>query len=187
MKATRSGTLHGVCGCFITTLAGDVVISNVPGDSGTTNFAQAFFPVEDPVLLAAGDQISIQMDTHDGLATRWQVDVAREGQTVAQFDHSTFKSQALRPELLRKQADDYRPALTAKGAMERALLDAVRRDTPCCAARSLAQGAIRRCASISARGGGASQINDRALRIGFAQGQNSTTGELTCVSRGWPR
>ena len=119
----RDGTLHGVCGCFITTLADDVLMGNVPGDSGTTNFAQAFFPIESPVDVATGDQLSIRIDTHDGIAARWQVDVARAGRTIVRFDHSTLHGDAVSIEALRKQAADYRPTLTPLGAMERELLD----------------------------------------------------------------
>ena len=120
---TRNGTLHGICGCFVTTLADGVVIGNVPGDSSTTNFAQAFFPLESPVDVVVGDQLSMRIETHDGLATRWQVEVMRAGQSIARFDHSTLQTEALSMTALRKQAADYRPTLTALGAMERDLLD----------------------------------------------------------------
>lgn len=119
----RDGTLHGVCGCFVTTLADGVLMGNVPGDSGTTNFAQAFFPIESPVDVAAGDRVSIEIDTHDGLAARWQIEVVRAGKPIARFDHSTLHGDALSIDVLRKQAIDYRPTLNALGAMERDLLD----------------------------------------------------------------
>jgi hypothetical protein len=120
---TRDGTLHGICGCFVTTLADGVVIGNVPGDSSTTNFAQAFFPLESPVDVVVGDQLSMRIETHDGLASRWQVEVMRAGQSIARFDHSTLQTEALSMTALRRQAADYRPTLTALGAMERDLLD----------------------------------------------------------------
>jgi len=122
--ARRHGTLHGVCGCFVTTLAEAVVMSNVPGDDATTNFAQAFFPLSAPVPVSAGDLISIGVDTYDGHVTRWRVDVARPGEPPhARFDHSTFGALPLSATTLRRSADDYRPLLTHRGAMERALLD----------------------------------------------------------------
>ena len=77
VDVTRDGTLHGVCGCFVTTLADGVLMGNVPGESGTTNFAQAFFPIESPVAVRAGDHVAIRLETHDGLAARWQVEVTR--------------------------------------------------------------------------------------------------------------
>jgi len=120
---TRDGTLHGVCGCFVTTLTGDVTISNMPGNSRTTNFAQAFFPIESPVAVRAGDRVAISLDSHDGIAMRWQIEVTRAGTTIGRFDHSTLYADTLSTQMLRKQADDYRPTLTALGAVERDLLD----------------------------------------------------------------
>jgi precorrin-6B methylase 2 len=120
---TRDGTLHGLCGCFVTTLADGVLMGNVPGDSGTTNFAQAFFPLESPVPVRVGDRIAIRIETHDGIAARWQVEVTRADRSIARADHSTLLAEEFSKETLRKQAADYRPTLTALGAMERDLLD----------------------------------------------------------------
>jgi protein arginine N-methyltransferase 1 len=120
---TRDGTLHGVCGCFITTLADGVLMGNVPGESGTTNFAQAFFPLESPVPVLSGDRIVIRIETHDGLAARWQVEVTRAGQSIARADQSTLLAEEFTKEMLTKQASTYRPALTPLGALERDLLD----------------------------------------------------------------
>ena len=119
----RDGTMHGLCGCFITTLADDIVMGNVPGESGTSNFAHAYFPIEAPVAVRAADRIDIRLDTHDGTAARWQVDVTRSGRSIARFDHATLRAKGWSKQSLRKQADDYRPTLTPLGKMERELLD----------------------------------------------------------------
>ena len=126
----RSGVMHGVCGCFVTTLAGDIRMGNVPGDSGTTNFAQAFFPLENPVAVEEGDAISIGIESHDGHAVRWQVEISRGQRVQASFDHSTLAGLLLSRESLRKHASNYQPRLTARGAMERALLDRFDGATP---------------------------------------------------------
>jgi hypothetical protein len=114
--------MHGICGCFVTTLTDAIVMGNVPGESGTTNFAHAYFPIESPVAVRAADRIAIRLDTHDGTATRWQVEVTRDGRSVARFDHSTLHAKAPSMHSLRKRADDYRPTLTPLGALERDLL-----------------------------------------------------------------
>jgi hypothetical protein len=122
--ASRDGTLHGVCGCFVTTLVDGVTMSNAPGDSATTNFAQAFFPLSEPAGVSRGDRISIEIATRDGHVVRWRVEVERPGdQPLTRFDHSTFGGLLLSQEALRRLADTYRPVLTRRGAMERALLD----------------------------------------------------------------
>ena len=100
----RDGIVHGLCGCFVTALADDVVMKNVPGDSTTTNFAQAFFPIERPVPVAAGDSVSIAIDSHDGQAVRWQVEISRSGHTLARFDHSTLNGLLMSPQSLQREA-----------------------------------------------------------------------------------
>jgi protein arginine N-methyltransferase 1 len=133
VTTTRSGMLHGVCGCFVTMLADGVTISNVPGRSETTHFAQVFFPLETPCEIAAGDVIDIQIDTFDGSESRWQIGIAhRDGRSPMRFDHSTFHGTPLTLKALKKQTPDYRPRLTVRGTMERALLD--RFDGTCTAA-----------------------------------------------------
>src|SRR5262245_55892969 len=123
MEATQSGTLHGACGCFVTTLTDGVAIGNLPGDSDTTNFAQAFFPIETPHSIEEGDAVSIRIETFDGTQTRWQIDITPGGgRPVAHFDQSTFHSTPVRNDVLNKRAADYHPALTRRGAMERELL-----------------------------------------------------------------
>ena len=93
----RDGIAHGLCGCFVTTLAGDIRMGNIPGDSGTTNFAQAFFPFDRPVSVAAGDDVSVSIDSHDGHVARWRVAFSRAGQPHAQFDHSTLNGILVSP------------------------------------------------------------------------------------------
>jgi protein arginine N-methyltransferase 1 len=123
VRVKKRGILHGVCGCFVSTLADGIVMGNVPGESGTTNFAQAFFPLESPVDVMLDDVISIRIETRDCLAARWQVDVSRAGVSLICFDHSTLHSEALSIDTLRRQSPDYRPRLTNLGAIERDLLD----------------------------------------------------------------
>ena len=67
--------------------------------------------------------MGIRSEQNHGSAGGWLVDVTRDGQSIARFDHSTLHAEALSIEALRKQASDYRPTLNALGAMERGLLD----------------------------------------------------------------
>jgi type I protein arginine methyltransferase len=122
-QVTRDGTMHGICGCFVTTLAAGIRMGNVPGDSSTTNFAHAYFPIESPVHVRIADRVAIRFDNHDGTVARWQVEVTRDGRAITRFDHSTLYAKGLSMQSLRKQADDYRPTLTPLGALERDLLD----------------------------------------------------------------
>jgi enediyne biosynthesis protein CalE3 len=122
--ALRGGTVHGICGCFVTTIAEGITIGNIPGDSATSNFAQAFFPIDAPVAVAAGDDISIAVDSVDSIQLRWQMAVApHDGGTPTCFDQSTFHSTPMKSGTLDKRADGYRPSLTLRGTIERELLD----------------------------------------------------------------
>ena len=103
---TRDGLAHGLCGCFVTTLADDICMGNVPGDSGRTNFAQAFFPLEQPVTVAAGDVVSIRIENYDGHVFRWRVAFSRAGLApYAQFDHSTLGGLLISPEGIIEPSD----------------------------------------------------------------------------------
>jgi hypothetical protein len=127
----RAGTLHGVCGAFVTTLTGELTLSNVPGDSGTSNFAQAFFPIEEPVPVSTGDRVVMALETLDGEVLRWRVEIrGADGAARARVEHSTLQAMPLSAETLRGRARDYRPALTPLGAVERALLDRFDGRTP---------------------------------------------------------
>jgi len=126
LEAVRSGTLHGLCGGLITTLADRIQISNLPGDSGTSNFAHAFLPLDTPVAVAAGDAIDIQVDSYDGDELRWIVSTTAAGSgATRRFTHSTFLARTLSSELLLKRNPAYRPTLSARGRMERDLLDRI--------------------------------------------------------------
>jgi hypothetical protein len=47
----------------------------------------------------------------------------RGPESIARFDHSTLQAMSLSIHRLRKQSNDYRPLLTALGAVERDLLE----------------------------------------------------------------
>lgn len=122
--AARDGTMHGVCGCFVSTLTKGVSIGNLPGDTGTSNFAQAFFPIEAPAAVSKGDEITITVDRFDGLDTRWQVEIARLADgSRKRFEHTSLQALPASIETLRKQAHSYQPMLNRQGQMERALLE----------------------------------------------------------------
>jgi protein arginine N-methyltransferase 1 len=122
MRATRPGTLHGLCGGIFTTLADRIEISNLPGDPGTSNFAHAFLPIDTPVDVTPGDPIDVQIDSFDGDELRWVVTVTPSAGHTRRFTQATFLSRTLTHETLRKHDPSYRPALSARGQLERDLL-----------------------------------------------------------------
>jgi type I protein arginine methyltransferase len=120
----KSGTLHGLCGWFSTTLADGVVLSNRPGAT-TTNYAQGFFPIARPVALSEDDRVAVCIQSYDGLHWRWQVDIYGPDaplEPAARFDHSTFWGFPVSRSLVQKLASDYAPKLSRRGEAEHALL-----------------------------------------------------------------
>jgi 16S rRNA G966 N2-methylase RsmD len=119
----RAGTLHGVCGAMISTLAPGIVLSNVPGATETTNFACAFFPIETPLPVHAGDRVDIDIAVFDGLEARWSVAVTEgaTGTTRRPSQHATLQAMPALAASLRRQAPGYRPRLTPAGKLAVAL------------------------------------------------------------------
>jgi hypothetical protein len=74
--------------------------------------------------VSAGDSIAISVDSYDAHVVRWRAEFSQAGkQPHALFDHSTLNGLLLSPAAMRRQANEYRPALTPRGSMERALLE----------------------------------------------------------------
>jgi type I protein arginine methyltransferase len=137
VTAARAGTLHGVCVCFISTLAPGVTLRNAPGDSATTNFAHTFLPIESPVEVAAGDALEIQADVLDGMEMRWRVTVtsAVSGRRH-RVEQSTLFAWPLSSGELQRDRDDYCPRLTTRGRLEQELLGRFDGSTPATALRA---------------------------------------------------
>ena len=126
ITAVRAGTLHGICGGIVTTLAGHLEISNLPGNQGTSNFAHAFLPIDAPVAVQAGDVIEMQVDSYDGDELRWIVTVTAAGSgATRRFTHATFLSRTLSHESLRKRDPQFRPSLGPRALIERDLLNQI--------------------------------------------------------------
>ena len=83
--AARDGMLHGFGAWFTATLAPGIALSNEHG--GATHWQQAFFPIESPVPIRSGDEISLALETHDGRAWRWRGNAAG-----CAFDQTTWLS-----------------------------------------------------------------------------------------------
>src|ERR1041384_5233338 len=87
----RPGTFDGFCCWFTATLVGDILVGNEPGRS-TTNYGQAFLPIERGVAVDEGDRVRARVTCSRGVEFRWQVSVTarRASEPSAVFDQSTF-------------------------------------------------------------------------------------------------
>jgi type I protein arginine methyltransferase len=121
--AERDGTGHGLVVWFDSHLTEDVGFSNAPGLPEAI-YGRAFFPWTQPVAVAAGDAISIDLKADligDNYIWRWDTTI-RDGRdpsrVKAEFRQSDFISAMLNPAGLRKKAADHIPALTGDGDID---------------------------------------------------------------------
>ena len=80
----RDGVMHGFAGWFDATLAGGVRVSNEP-PLRTPNWRQALLPLDDGVAVARGDEVTLQVESSDGVNWRWRGSIAGKP-----FDHITL-------------------------------------------------------------------------------------------------
>ena len=127
-RATRSGVGHGVTAWFETQLFAGIGFSSAPGSSDTV-YGQGFLPWLEPIALAAGQEI--QLDLHadpvgGDYIWRWDTKVfAPNGQLQRTFRQSTFEGAQFSAEALRRRSVDYVPVLSETGQAERWLLQAM--------------------------------------------------------------
>ncbi len=116
VAVTRAGTLHGVGGWFSALLSPSVTMSNSPLAAAPINRRNVFFPIDQPVSVAPGDQVKVDMRIlpRDTMVT-WDVELWRGGTRQARFSHSTFHGMLLSAEDLRRTRPGFVPKLTAWG------------------------------------------------------------------------
>ncbi len=113
---TRGGTLHGVGGWFSARLSPSVTMSNSPLAAAPINRRNVFFPIDQSVSVAPGDQVKVDMRIlpRDTMVT-WDVELWRGGAQQVRFSHSTFHGMLLSVEDLRRTRPGFVPKLTAWG------------------------------------------------------------------------
>ncbi len=74
VTATRAGTAHGLAGFFAARLAEGITLSNDPRQA-TVGYVTALLPLAEPLALAAGDELAIEVSTYDGREWSWQVEL----------------------------------------------------------------------------------------------------------------
>lgn len=123
----RVGTAHGLLLWFDAELSDGVRFSNAP-DQPELIYGQAFFPLEKPVALVAGDIVSVLVRADlvsDDYVWQWRTQVYAAGDhkhIKAHFRQSTFLGAPLSSTSLRKREAGYRPVLSVAGQVERFML-----------------------------------------------------------------
>ncbi len=124
----RTGTAHGMAIWFDALLAPDVSFSNRPGERPGV-YPSSFFPWPDPVNLAVGDVVSVDLAADlvgDDYIWRWDTRVLDQGQPrrlKAEFRQSSFYATVLSPQTLRQRAHSHVPILTEDGKIDGVILE----------------------------------------------------------------
>jgi protein arginine N-methyltransferase 1 len=128
VEISRPGLFHGVGIWWTEWLTSEIVVSAAPPcDLSIDLWGNWFLPIATPTPVELGDTASISIDTGaGGWGNIWSWRVAirdRQGGEKARFAHSTFASMLLPRERLRKQALDFAPGLSPRGAAMRFVLE----------------------------------------------------------------
>ena len=111
-RAERAGTAHGVAVWFDAELGDEIGFSNAPGQPELI-YGQAFFPLQEPVPLAEGDKVDVELraDLIDGdYVWRWSTHVtAANGAAKAAFRQSTFHGAPISPDKLKRREAGFVP------------------------------------------------------------------------------
>ncbi|HST61073.1 MAG TPA: methyltransferase domain-containing protein, partial [Longimicrobium sp.] len=122
--AARSGTVNGLSAWFQAELADGIGYSTGPGGPETV-YGTPFFPFAEPVEVAAGDQIAVDLQARlvgDDYAWIWDTRIERAGRSTVEFRQSTLLAQPISPTRLRRRAHGFRPALGEAGRIDRMIL-----------------------------------------------------------------
>jgi protein arginine N-methyltransferase 1 len=128
LTALRPGTAHGVLLWFDTTLLDGVAFSNAPGQPELI-YGNAFFPLTEPVEMAAGDGVAVKLEAHligGDYLWRWETQVfnpRHPDRLKAGFRQSTFFGAPLPPARLRKLDGGHCPSLGEEGLIDRLILE----------------------------------------------------------------
>lgn len=112
VTVTRGGVMHGICGWFRCWLTPTIALDNEP-PSVTSSWAHALFPVQKPIPVAPGDEISMRIESSaEGSIWRWRIAARRDGELRAACDQtSTDGFPSGRP----ARGDGARPSRSVKG------------------------------------------------------------------------
>lgn len=128
--AEGAGTAHGVAVWFDTELADGIGFSNAPGEPELI-YGQAFFPLQEPVELAPGDRVSVQLRADlvdDDYVWQWHTSVfdqSEQGRVRASFKQSTFYGAPVSLEKLKRRGDSFVPQPVEAAAIDRFALSLV--------------------------------------------------------------
>ncbi len=134
-SVTRAGVGHGLATGFDRIVIPGVHLSNAPDAPESTRpehiYGHMLFPWSTPVSLAAGDQVTVDIEARligEDYVWSWNTRVLEGGSADAEkahFRQSTFFGSPLTAAKLHKRGASYRPTLTEDGRMARFVLESM--------------------------------------------------------------
>ena len=127
-RVQRDGTGHGIAVWFDTELADGVSFSNAPGEPETI-YASMFFPWENPVPLAAGQCVRVDLLAkllERDYFWRWTTKIGsteNPDKIITQFDQSRLKGSVLSPAALQRGASNFVPRISEAGRVQQRALE----------------------------------------------------------------
>lgn len=121
LRATRSGTLHGIGGWFSAQLAPGVELTNSPLSRNRIRRRNVVLPIARPIKLAKGDRVKVSMTIlpKDTLVS-WTVEVKS---ARVRFAHSTLRGMLICREDLAYTKPDFVPVLSPWGKARQTVLE----------------------------------------------------------------
>lgn len=124
LRATRTGTAHGVVMWFDSELAPGIGLSNAPGQAPLI-FGHRFLPWPRAVAVDAGDAIEIDIRARllrDTYVWSWNCRVVSGGSVRESFSQSQLDAALIAPSKLRRQAASHVARLNDEGRIEHFIL-----------------------------------------------------------------
>jgi protein arginine N-methyltransferase 1 len=121
---TRAGTMHGVGAWFVAQLSPSVRMTNRPGAPDRIQRRNAFLPLEQPVAVIAGDEVTIALTIRPiDFVVSWSVTVRRDEVVLADFRQSTLRGMLIAREDLVSYRQGSRPVLNRWAAARASTLE----------------------------------------------------------------
>ena len=120
LRVTRDGVVDGLAGWHDTELTEGVFMTNSPLAQARMARASAFFPLDQPLAVKAGDRLSAAVMTRPGEALiSWTVEAPASGRRQAQ---STWKSLILGEAQFARAQSGWKPRLSETGEARKIVL-----------------------------------------------------------------
>ncbi len=119
-NCARGGTLDGVAGWFDCRLIDDIRMTNSPVAEDHLDRSQAFFPLDAPVAVTAGERVQVTvMARHQDHVIAWIIELPDAGM---RFTHTTFNGLLLDSEALTRAQQDRVAELNDRGRARQVVL-----------------------------------------------------------------